>query len=225
MKTLFLLGARGGIGSAIKQKFEREGYKVTAPGSAELNLQDPANIDAYFKENPAKFDVFIHCAGYNSPLEAENQTEQEVLKTFNINCLSLLIAAKHLMPYFKEVKEGHILAVSSIYGIVSRKKRSAYAMSKHALTGLVQTLALEMGEYNIKVNALCPGFVETSLTYKNNSKEVIEGFIEKIPLGRLAKPQEIAETAYFLCSPQNTYIHGQNIIADGGILAGGFESK
>jgi 3-oxoacyl-[acyl-carrier protein] reductase len=133
--------------------------------------------------------------------------------------------SKYLLPYFKRTKNGHILAISSIYGVVSRKGRSAYSMSKHALTGLVQTMALEFALYNVKVNALAPGFVETEMTKKNNTKEIIDGFIEKIPLGKLSLPEDIANAAYYLCSPQNTYITGQNIIADGGILAGGFENK
>jgi 3-oxoacyl-[acyl-carrier protein] reductase len=98
-------------------------------------------------------------------------------------------------------------------------------MSKHALTGLIQTMALEFAAYDVKVNALSPGFVETAMTRKNNTEEIIDGFIKKIPLGKLAVTEDIANAAYYLCSPQNTYITGQNIIVDGGILAGGFENK
>ena len=225
MKTLFLLGAHGAIGSAIKERFEKEGYIVTAPNSAELDLSDTAKINAYFAKNPAKFDAFIHCAGRNNPALIENQTEQEVLATFNVNTLSMFTVAKHLLPYFKEVKNGHILAISSLYGTVSRKGRSAYSMSKFALNGLIKTMSLEFAQYGVKTNALAPGFVDTAMTSKNNSPETIKGFVEKIPLGRMATVQDIANAAYFLCGKDNTYINGQTIIADGGILAGGFESK
>ncbi len=117
----------------------------------------------------------------------------------------MFAVAKHLLPYFKEVKNGHILAISSIYGTVSRKGRSAYAMSKHALNGLVKTMALEFAQYGVKTNALAPGFVGTVMTYKNNSQDTIDSFTEKIPLGRLAEPKDIANAAYFLCSEDNTY--------------------
>ena len=98
-------------------------------------------------------------------------------------------------------------------------------MSKFALNGLIKTMSLEFAQYGVKTNALAPGFVETAMTSKNNSPETIKGFIEKIPLGRMATVQDIANAAYFLCGKDNTYINGQTIIADGGILAGGFENK
>ena len=225
MKTLFLLGGGGGIGSAIKDKFIKEGYSVVAPSSKELDLNDIQAVAAYFKNNPAEYDVFIHCAGRNNPALIEEQTTEEALKTFNINCLSMFEVAKHLLPYFKKAGGGHILGVSSLYGVVSRKGRSAYAMSKHAMVGLVQTMAQEFAPYNVKVNALAPGFIKTHLTVKNNPKEVLDSLVQKIPLGRLGEPSDMAGIAYFLCSAENTYITGQNIIADGGILAGGFENK
>lgn len=121
----------------------------------------------------------------------------------------------------KEKRQGHILAISSLYGTISRRGRLAYAASKHALNGIVKTLACELGEYNILVNSLSPGFVDTVMTRKNNSKEQIDAITGKIPLGRLADVNDIANIAYFLCSSENSYITGQNIIADGGFMAEG----
>ena len=118
---------------------------------------------------------------------------------------------------------GHILAISSIYGTISRRGRFSYTASKACLEGMVKNCAIELGMKQIKVNALAPGFIDTSLTKKNNSPELIADLIKDIPLGCMAQTQDIAEVAYFLASAHNQYINGQTIIADGGYLAGGFQ--
>lgn len=223
MNKLLLLGARGGIGSAIKNVFENKGFSVVSPTSEELNLNNLEDI----QENLSKLNLndcnaLIYCAGINNPKLIEQQPIDEYIKTLNINCLGFVEIVKYLIPIFKAKKEGHILAITSVYGIISREGRSAYSISKHALLGAVQCAALELGPWNIKVNALAPGFVATKLTTKNNTAEQIKELENKIALGRLATPEEIANVAYFLNSEQNSYITGQTIIADGGFLVGGY---
>lgn len=220
---VFLTGATGDIGSAIKKIFEDNNFEVIAPSRSELQLDDINSVDNYFKSNKAEFDVIIHSAGYNCPDLAENLPLSEVQKTIQINTLSLYQIIKHNIPYFKTQKNGYILGISSLYGSTAREGRSAYVMSKHALNGLIKTLAIELGSYNIKVNTLSPGFVDTKMTRKNNDEAKIKSFESKIPLGKLAKPEDIANTAYYLCSEGNSYISGQDIIVDGGFIAGGFQ--
>ena len=119
----------------------------------------------------------------------------------------------------KEQQWGRIVNVASVFGIVSRAGRGSYSASKHALVGFTKTAALEWGRDNILVNALCPGYVETELTYENNTMEQIRGLISSVPLQRLAKPAEIAAVAYFLGSEENTFITGQPVVADGGLTS------
>ena len=88
---------------------------------------------------------------------------------------------------------------------------------------MIKSLALELATKGIIVNSIAPGFIETSLTLKNNSKKTVEEIISNIPLGRLGKPAEIAWYVKLLCSSQNTYLTGQNIVIDGGYLIGGFQ--
>jgi 3-oxoacyl-[acyl-carrier protein] reductase len=128
-----------------------------------------------------------------------------------------------MMDNLVKAGQGHILAVSSIYGSIARDRRSSYVMSKHALNGLIKTLAIELGRHNILVNAISPGFVDTAMTRSNNTVERIRQFENLIPLGRMAAPPEIARVAWFLCSRHNTYITGQDIVVDGGFMAGGFQ--
>lgn len=220
MKTLFLTGGRGNIGEAIKAKFEQMGYIVIAPASSELDLSDLACIKKYLN-NVNDIDAIIHCAGFNSPKLMNDLSYEDIQKTSDINFISFFEIVKLLSPHMKEKKQGHILGISSLYGTITRKGRLAYTASKHALNGIVKTMACELGTYNILVNSLSPGFVDTKMTRKNNTEEQIKNMESKIPLGRLANVKDIANAAYFLCSEDNTYITGQNIIVDGGFMAEG----
>jgi 3-oxoacyl-[acyl-carrier protein] reductase len=222
-KTLFLLGAHGGIGAAIADKFAAHGYEIIAPHSKELDLAVPESISGYFYSRNIKAHAFISSAGINIPKPLETVTQQDIDHTAAVNVNGVFAVLKYLLPGFKEENNGHILMISSLYSFLSRANRLPYAMSKHALDALVKTAALELGSSNIKVNALSPGFVDTKMTRKNNDPSIIRTFEERIPLQRLALPGEIANVAFFLCSPENSYITGQNIIVDGGYSVGGFQ--
>ena len=225
-KILFLTGGHGEIGSAIASKFQNAGYRVIAPKSGELDLADKNSIGIYFKALKASsVDAVIHCAGVNMPKPLEQLDWADLEKTIQINATSLVKMLQYLVPPMKKNKTGHILAISSIYGIISRGQRLPYAMSKHALAGLVQTLAIELGPFDIKVNALAPGVIGTKMTKQNNSPETIAALEAGIPLGRLGEPEDIARAAFFLCSEENSFITGQTIIADGGYIIGGFQKQ
>ena len=111
---------------------------------------------------------------------------------------------------------GRIVNISSVFGVVSRARRAAYSATKAAINGLTRSAAIELGPDGIIVNAVCPGYVETDLTYINNSQAEIDAIKQTIPLRRLAAPREIARLVAFLCSDSNSYLTGQTIIADGG---------
>lgn len=222
--TLLLTGATGDIGQKIKHYFEAKNISVIAPSRAQMDLSDMQSIDKFMTSlDKEDIDIFIHCAGYNCPVEFEKLSFDELQKTMQINSLSFFSISQHLAPVFRKKKLGYILGISTIYSKIARRKRLAYSASKQAMNAMAQTMALELGSDNIIVNTLAPGFIDTSLTRKNNSSEVIAGFVKKIPLGRLGTPEEIAKAAYWLCSADNTFIHGQCIVADGGYIIGGFE--
>ena len=223
MNTAFIVGGTGGIGTAIVEKFKKSGYNAIVPSEAELNFLEEGSVEKYFKANPVTADVLVYSAGINNINPFEKQSTEDIMKTFKVNTMGFFEVLKHIVPAMKEKKSGYILAISSIYGHISRQGRLPYSMSKHAINGMVKTLAQEFGPYNIKVNAISPGFVETQLTWKNNSPETVKKLIGNIPLGYMAKPADIANIIYFLCSPENNYITGQCVIADGGYTVGGFE--
>lgn len=223
MKTLLLTGAHGDIGQAIQLKFLNESYVVHAPTRQDLNLETLEGCEPYV-QSLKPCDVFIHCAGFNEPKSFVDIEWRDLEKTLTINALAFYQLSQSLIKQQKLKIGGHILGISSIYGIISRSNRFSYTASKYCLNGMVKNLALELGHLNIKTNALAPGFVDTKLTRKNNDEKTIAHLTQQVPLKRLATVEDMANIAYFLSSPQNNYINGQVVIADGGYSIGGFQS-
>lgn len=141
MRTVFILGGNGDIGSAITARFRKEGCHVIAPTSRELNLEDRGAVESYLQNHAIDVDVIIQCAGWNNPKTLTEIAYEDIDKTNDINVVSFYRIIQHFAPGMRHKMDGYILAISSIYGIYSRKGRLAYAMSKHALNGLVKTLA------------------------------------------------------------------------------------
>jgi 3-oxoacyl-[acyl-carrier protein] reductase len=119
----------------------------------------------------------------------------------------------------KKQKSGKIINIASIYGVVSKENRAAYSSTKWGLIGFTKAVALDLASFNVQVNAVSPGFVDTNLTRRILGPENLKQLSETIPQGRLAQPEEIAKVVLFLCSEQNTYITGQNIVVDGGFTS------
>lgn len=221
----FVTGGGGGIGNAIVARLSADGLEVTAPRQGELDLARREAIEAYFSAERGPFDVFVHCAGVNVPRPFEDLSAEDLDRTYAINTSSFVQVVGHVAPGMRARGSGRILAVSSIYGRVSRRKRLAYALSKHALVGAVQTLALELGGDGILVNALSPGFIDTVLTRRNNDAATLQSLARRTALGRLGTPEDVAEVAAFLCSPRNRYMTGADIVVDGGYSVGAFQES
>ena len=221
MKKLFITGGNGDIGSSISNIFEKNGYEVIRPSSVDFDLSNNDEIEKYC-EHVNDVDVFIHCAGINYPKSFLKIDNFELREVMDINVNSFLHISRKLVPNMIKNKYGYILSISSLYGFISRKNRLLYSASKHSLNGMVKSMAIELGNHNIKVNSLSPGFVDTKITRKNNNNDKIKEWKNKIPLNRLAEPNDIADVAYFLCN-NNKYITGQDIVVDGGYTVGGFE--
>jgi NAD(P)-dependent dehydrogenase (short-subunit alcohol dehydrogenase family) len=222
MKTVLMTGGRGEIGQAIISEFQKADYHIIAPTRDEMDLNQLEKLDDVIQKMTS-IDAFVHCAGINFPKPFIEIEPHEFTQTLTVNALAFYALTQALLKHKKLHAHGHILAISSIYGDISRKGRFSYTASKYCLNGMIKNLALELGQQGIKVNGLAPGFVETSLTRRNNSPATIAQMEKAIPLGHLAAADDIAKVAYFLASANNRYINGQIIIADGGYTAGGFQ--
>lgn len=216
MKTLFITGGSRGIGAAIAKIFQNKGYKVIMPSRDEMNLLSSQSIANYFKKNNLVVDCLVNNAGINPLAEIQKIKDSDLIDAVNVNLIAPLLITRALIERMKKKGGGRIVNIGSIWGIVSKEKRSVYSMTKHGIHGLTNTLAVELGKYNILINTVCPGYTNTELTKKNVTAKEARKIFRDIPLGRFAEPTEIAAAVYFLGSAENSYITGQNIVVDGG---------
>ncbi|MDP4120445.1 MAG: SDR family NAD(P)-dependent oxidoreductase [Bacillota bacterium] len=217
MRALVTGGSRG-IGKAVCDCFQKNGYDVIAPTRAELDLSDRKSIEAFVsREND--YDIIVNNAGINPLSEIEQINQTDLDSIIQVNLVAPLLLLKGLCAPMKQKNYGKIVNVSSIWGLVSKPGRVMYSATKYGINGITNALAVELAPYNILVNSVCPGFTNTELTKQNVPPEEAVRLCKDIPLGRFAEPEEIAELVYFLCSKQNTYITGQIIAIDGGFTA------
>jgi len=229
-KKVLVTGGTRGIGKSVSELFAKNNYIVHITGTKEIEL--PAYVDNFylvdFSNNDSfnsflkqieneKYDVLVNNAGINIIKENNDVSFDDWDKINNVNLKA---------PYFliKEIVKnmnigGKIINVSSIFGFVSKEKRSLYSTTKFGIQGFTKALSIEFGDKNILVNTVSPGFTNTELTEKSLNKEQSEELKSQIPLNRFAETYEIAELIYFLGSEKNTYITGQNIIIDGGFTS------
>jgi 3-oxoacyl-[acyl-carrier protein] reductase len=209
-------GGSRGIGAAIVRELSHRGYEVWAPPRAALDLSDPASIARFVAAHPADVDVLVNNAGLNflkaiPELDAATWSQMQ-----QVNLAAPLCLIQWATPYMRERKWGRILNVSSIFSVVTKERRCAYSMAKAALNALTRSAAVEFGSDGILVNSLCPGYVDTEMTSRNNSPAELEKIKSTIPLRRLALPEDLARVAGFLCSEDNNYLTGQAVVTDGG---------
>lgn len=216
---VLLTGASKGIGRAIYEELlKNDLYSVDAPSHSTLDINNKQSIDNYF-ENQINYDVLINNAGINILGEINELESESINEMMQVNLVAPILLIQKVSKYMKNNKYGKIINLSSIWGIRSKEFRTLYSATKFGLNGVTKSLARELGSYNILVNSICPGYVNTEMTKKNVPENVQEEIKKDIPLGRFAEPSEIAKTISFLISEENTYITGQTIIVDGGFLA------
>jgi NAD(P)-dependent dehydrogenase (short-subunit alcohol dehydrogenase family) len=218
MKTrrALITGGSRGIGAAIVQKFSQENVDVIAPARAQLDLLSNESIDVFFDSLNCPIDIIVNNAGINVLAAATEISDSDVRDTLQTNLVAPLRLTRKLAPQMIARGFGRVVNISSIFSVVSKRLRASYSASKAGLNGLTRTLAVEMAPFNVLVNAVAPGYVDTELTRQNNSEQELQAICSTIPIGRLAKTGEIAEVVFFLCSEKNSYITGQVIVVDGG---------
>ncbi|MCX7184234.1 MAG: SDR family NAD(P)-dependent oxidoreductase [Nitrosospira sp.] len=217
-RVALITGASRGIGAATAELFKKAGARVLTPSRSELDLSDNSSIERYISSVEDSIDILVNNAGINF-LAGLEELDQEVLgQTLQVNLVAPLILTQLVAKKMKANRYGRVVNISSIWSVVAKERRLAYAASKSAMNGVTRTLAIELGEHGILVNAIAPGYVNTELTSQNNSPEQIQLISNSIPLHRLAEPAEIAEMAVFLCSEKNSYMTGQVLVVDGGYV-------
>lgn len=216
-------GAKGVIWDIEKNRaeqthaeFEGLGYKVYL--TEDIDVRDLASVERAVQEVLEKLgrvDILVNNAGILRDASLRKMTAENWQSVLDVNLTGVFNCTKACSEAMIAQKYGKIISLSSIVGFTGNFGQSNYVASKAALIGLTKTWAKELGRYHINVNAIAPGVVDTEM-FASVPAEHREGFISRIPLGRIGTPEDIAELCSFLASDASSYITGQTIIADGG---------
>lgn len=231
MKNILITGSSSGIGKVAAETLKAEGYRVFQTGRKlldienyiSINLSDPNNVNKlynYVKENFGDIDILINNAGEYVYSPIDKMKPDKIIQIFNSNFISHYYLTSLVVPYMKQKKFGRIVNIASISGVVGEANASLYSATKSAYFGFSKALALELAEYNITVNSISPGWVETQLTENALSEEEKKETLDVIPQKRFVEPVEVANLIKYLISDNAKGITGQNINLCAGLSCG-----
>ena len=202
---------------ALEDKLAALGVKAKAyKSNAGIFADCEAMVNDVVKEF-GTIDICVNNAGISKDNLLLRMTQDQWDEVMQVNLKSVFNMTKQVIRPMMKARKGSIINMSSIIGLRGNAGQSSYAASKAGIIGFTKSIALELGSRNVRCNAIAPGFVETDMTHYLKEGEASKAFLEKIPLGRFGKGEEIADTALFLASDLSSYITGQVISVCGGL--------
>lgn len=242
-KVVVVTGAAAGIGHATAMRFALEGCRVAAWDivtcqhcpqdwfTLRVDVSDSAAVDEAAKAVAHRFgriDVLVNNAGIlrdgqlvkcRDGAVTHRMTDEEFDRVLDVNLKGVFHCTRAAAPYMIRQRGGVILNASSVVALYGNFGQTNYIASKAGVIGMTKVWARELGRYNIRVNAVAPGLVETDIL-RNMPEKILEEMKRRTPLGRLGKPEEIAEAYVWLASDAASFITGAVLSADGGIVTG-----
>jgi len=244
-KVAIVTGASSGIGRSIAMRFAEEGAKVTVAdiredpreggkptheliqekdGEAmfmETDVSSKEDVQKMFYQTAEEFgkiDIVVNNAGVFFQDKVEDLEEDEWDKVINIDLKGVYLCTKEAVEHMvKEDIEGSIINISSIAGLLGYQGAAAYSAAKGGVSNFTREVALDYGPKGINVNAICPGVIKTQMTAEFREDPQMKEFMEQnTPYKRLGEPEDIANAAVFLASDESNFIHGENLVVDGG---------
>ena len=245
-KVAFITGAGRGIGRAIAHKMAHEGalvvlaeidFESAQSAAEELLKQDcqalaiqtditrEAEVQAAVSRAMERFgrvDILVNNAGKNFNYDATTMSEADWDNAMNVDVKAAWLCCKHVLPSMKAVNAGSIINIASVHARITAPKHFPYAAAKSALVGLTRNLALDYAPYNIRVNAICPGWVRTAMVQawfdqQVDPKAAEDRVLSFQPLQRIGTPEEIANFVAFVASDEASFITGAELVIDGGM--------
>lgn len=241
-KVVFITGATRGIGKQIAIEFAKDGYDIAfnyrkenedleniKKQIKELNVRclpvkgdvsifdDTANMVNQIINEFGKIDVLVNNAGITKDALLMRMKKEDFEDVINVNLVGTFNVTKNVIPYMIKQRSGRIINISSVVGVSGNAGQTNYSASKAGIIGFTKSLAKEVASRNILVNAVAPGFIETQMT-DVLKQEVKEEIAKNIPLRRMGTPEDVANVVKFLAGEQSSYITGQVINVDGGML-------
>jgi 3-oxoacyl-[acyl-carrier protein] reductase len=240
-KIALVTGSSRGIGSATALAMAEEGAKVVVNyeknkekahevvsqikerGGEAISLKADVSISSevenmknQIEEQMGLVDILVNNAGIHQHLKSWELSSDDWSRVLGVNLTSVFNCSKAFTPHMMKEKWGKIVNISSVIAYIGTDHEVHYAASKGGVISATKSLALELAPYNVRVNAVSPGYIETDMTKFSNEEEK-KFYLEKIPLKRLGDPKEIADCVVFLCSNKSSYITGQVIQVNGGL--------
>ena len=242
-KVAIITGAAQGMGRAVAERLAEEGAtpvlvdlqgdrllalaeKLKEKGviarSHKMDISDEGSVRMLVMavlEDLKHIDILVNCAGIMYPTRFHEMTVEEWDKVMNVNLRGTFLLMREVYPHMKKHGSGSIINFSSTAGLtVSTLGGAHYTASKHAVMGLTRAVAKEGGPFGVRVNAVCPGLIDTEMVRGTIEKKMIEEYEKAFPIHRLGKPGEVAELVLFLASDRSAYITGVGLNISGGDL-------
>jgi len=200
-----------------KKEIEEIGVQVIAVKGDVANFEDCENFVKQVIERFGQIDVLVNNAGITKDMLLMRMKKEDFEQVIDTNLVGTFNVTKNVVPYMMKARSGRIINISSVVGISGNAGQTNYSASKAGIIGFTKSLAKEIASRNILVNAVAPGFIETNMTdvLKDDVKQEIA---KNIPLKRMGTTQDVANVVKFLASDDSSYITGQVINVDGGML-------
>lgn len=201
----------------VKKELEESNVEVLAVQGDVSSFEDCENFVKQVIEKFGKIDVLVNNAGITKDMLLMRMKKEDFEQVIDVNLVGIFNVTKNAISYMLKARSGRIINISSVVGISGNAGQTNYSASKAGIIGFTKSLAKEVASRNILVNSVAPGFIETSMT-EVLKDEVKEEIAKNIPLNRMGTSQDVANIVKFLASDESSYITGQVIQVDGGML-------